>query len=135
MKPQSTGHDTNKAKNGKSQKGVHYVNMTQTSLLGYFGIFKLLLSPDGKASWLMREDWWLRNQPPSMNADMENMARTTEVSSKRYNKVPIMSSKLIHELPSDKRNKRIGREPSESMRAGKGTRKGKRGDTNMENKR
>jgi hypothetical protein len=90
VKPQSIGHDTTKGKNGKSRKGVHYVKMTQTSLLIYFGIFRLLLSPDDKESWLMREDWWLSNQPPSMNAYMENMARTIEASSQRYKRVPIL---------------------------------------------
>jgi hypothetical protein len=30
----------------------------------------------------MREDLWLRNQPPSMNAGMGNMARMVEVSAK-----------------------------------------------------
>jgi len=78
VKPQSNGHDTTKGNNGKSIKGVHYVNITQTSLLIYFGIFRLLLSLDDKVSQLMREDWWLSNQTPSMNAYMENLARTTE---------------------------------------------------------
>jgi hypothetical protein len=131
VKPQSTGHDTTKGKNGKSRKGVHYVKMTQTSLLRYFGIFRLLLSPDDKESRLMREDWWLRNQPPSMNADMENLARTIEAANQRYKRVPIMQSRLTHEFPSDRRNRRTGREPFESMRVGKGMRKGKRGDTNI----
>jgi hypothetical protein len=79
----------------------------------------------------MREDWWLRNQPPSRNADMENMSRTTEVVSQRYKIIPILQSRLTQFFPSDRRNGRIGREPSERMCAGKGMRKGKRGDTSM----
>jgi len=57
VKPQSTGHDTTKGKNEKSRKGVHYVKMTQNSLLKYFGRFILLLSPYDKSIWLMREVW------------------------------------------------------------------------------
>jgi hypothetical protein len=44
-------------------------------VLEILSYFISLYFPDLKENKLMRKDWWLRNQPPSLNRSMEGYSR------------------------------------------------------------
>jgi hypothetical protein len=59
-------------------------NQASLLIIFDFDIFRLI----PKTNQLMRKDWWLRNQPHSMNNGLKNLVRTTETVIPRYNRVP-----------------------------------------------